>query len=334
MFPGVSDSLRARHLFVTNVSYGAANSVMKLTPQRSKDQAVRALPLREDHLAGQEHLIKPGREWSPPKAGWQVLQIQEGVCYHLQSSTNQELQSGTVLLLNSGVKGMFRASQLGPVKVSYFGVVPARLAGLVSLSDQRFFDQAAKSQDPAPRIFAPETELAARMKELFAQGRPRALLFRLDLFRLFVLAFSELLNGGAESPPVPSDARKRCLAVIQEMPASELLEMDPGELAQMAGCTPRHLSRIFHKLTGKSFRDKRAEFRLAKASELLLGSDFKVVDVALESGFKSLSLFNLMFARRFGTSPGKWRQNYGSNKVNERRKPNECPDLSTDEMFV
>jgi AraC-like DNA-binding protein len=33
-----------------------------------------------------------------------------------------------------------------------------------------------------------------------------------------------------------------------------------------------------------------------------------VVEVALESGYKSLSLFNLMFTRRFGTSPGRWRQ--------------------------
>jgi AraC-like DNA-binding protein len=61
-----------------------------------------------------------------------------------------------------------------------------------------------------------------------------------------------------------------------------------------------------------SFRDKRAELRLARARELLATSNSKVVEVALESGYKSLSLFNLMFARRFGTSPGKWRQQHGN----------------------
>jgi methylphosphotriester-DNA--protein-cysteine methyltransferase len=44
------------------------------------------------------------------------------------------------------------------------------------------------------------------------------------------------------------------------------------------------------------------------ARELLATSNSKVVEVALESGYKSLSMFNLMFTRRFGTSPGRWRQ--------------------------
>jgi AraC-like DNA-binding protein len=41
---------------------------------------------------------------------------------------------------------------------------------------------------------------------------------------------------------------------------------------------------------------------------LLATSQTKVVEVALESGYKSVSLFNLMFTRRFGVSPGRWRQ--------------------------
>ena len=63
--------------------------------------------------------------------------------------------------------------------------------------------------------------------------------------------------------------------------------------------------------------------RETRARELLASGNSKVVDVALESGYKSLSLFNLMFARRYGTSPGKWRQKNGSQKklltVNFRR---------------
>jgi AraC-like DNA-binding protein len=76
----------------------------------------------------------------------------------------------------------------------------------------------------------------------------------------------------------------------------------------MTRCTPRHLSRIFRDVVGMSFRDKHAELRLHRACELLATSESKVVDVALESGYQSLSLFNQMFARRFGMSPGKWRQ--------------------------
>jgi AraC-like DNA-binding protein len=62
-----------------------------------------------------------------------------------------------------------------------------------------------------------------------------------------------------------------------------------------------------------SFRDKRAEVQLGRARELLATSKSKIVEVALESGYKSLSLFNLMFTRRFGTSPGRWREKYRNN---------------------
>ena len=81
--------------------------------------------------------------------------------------------------------------------------------------------------------------------------------------------------------------------------------------------TPRHLSRTFNELVGMSFRAKRAEIQLTRARELLANSNSKIVDVALESGFKSLSLFNMMFARRFGTSPRGWRQ---QNAITRERK--------------
>src|SRR6202012_3334288 len=116
--------------------------------------------------------------------------------------------------------------------------------------------------------------------------------------------------------PVPgeetSDAKQRLQSFLTEMPSTELLEMSFTELAQRTHCTSRHLGRIFHELVGMSFRDKRAAIRLERARELLATTDFKIVDVALESGFKSLSLFNLMFARHFGVSPGKWRQRQGA----------------------
>jgi len=68
------------------------------------------------------------------------------------------------------------------------------------------------------------------------------------------------------------------------------------------------LSRIFREIAGMSFRERQAKIRLARASELLVTTESKVVNVALDSGFQSLSLFNLMFRRRFGLSPSRWRR--------------------------
>jgi AraC-like DNA-binding protein len=56
-----------------------------------------------------------------------------------------------------------------------------------------------------------------------------------------------------------------------------------------------------------SFLQKQTQIRLIRAQELLASTECKVVEIAFESGYQSLSLFNLMFKRRFGMTPAKWR---------------------------
>jgi AraC-like DNA-binding protein len=51
----------------------------------------------------------------------------------------------------------------------------------------------------------------------------------------------------------------------------------------------------------------RMEMRLLKAVTLLRDPNAKVINVAQECGFNHLGLFNASFKRRFGTSPGLWR---------------------------
>jgi AraC-like DNA-binding protein len=146
------------------------------------------------------------------------------------------------------------------------------------------------------------------MKQLCASGESRGSGFRLQLLQVFMDLFDAELQKESVGPESGSDAKERLLKFLQEVPASELLHIKFSEIVQMTRCTPRHLSRIFREVVGMSFRDKHAELRLHRACELLANSESKVVDVALESGYQSLSLFNQMFARRFGMSPGKWRQ--------------------------
>ena len=150
------------------------------------------------------------------------------------------------------------------------------------------------------------------MKDLCAARTPAdGLLFRLSLLQVFSGIFGDELRQVA-SQGETADARERLRLLLQRMPMADLQEMSFSELARMAHCTSRHLGRIFYDVVGMSFREKRNEIRLARARDLLATSNTKVVEVALVSGYRSLSLFNLMFTRRFGTSPGKWRQKHAN----------------------
>jgi AraC-like DNA-binding protein len=274
----------------------------------------------QPHLSLKEFSIPPSGQWVPQSTCWSLIQVRQGIGYYLQPELNQELQSGTALLVAGSVRGSLRASQLGGLSLYSFSVVPARLTGLITFSEQNFLEKEAGKKFSL-QIFPPDSPIAVKMRKLYANRNGSGLLFRLNLLQLFFEIFTdELEKKQTVSNVKNSDSGKSLQIFLEETPSSELLEMNFGKLAQLTNCSSRHLSRIFHKYAGMSFRDKRTEIRLTRACELLATSNFKVVEVALESGYKSLSLFNLMFARRFGMSPSKWRQKYGSPKVGQNKR--------------
>jgi AraC-like DNA-binding protein len=221
------------------------------------------------------------------------------------------LETDAGLLVAGQSKPIIRASQLGKMSLFAFGVMPSRLTGLITLGEQNFLAMAAAKKEGSMHILPPYDPMAIKMKELYASHKSGGLMFRLKLIQLFVEAFGGELEPAAVPQEIP-DAKERLRSLLQKTPVSELVEMSFSELARMTNCTTRHLSRTFHELVGVSFSDQRAETRMARARELLATSNSKVVEVALESGYRSLSMFNLVFTRRFGTSPGRWRQKNSS----------------------
>jgi AraC-like DNA-binding protein len=277
----------------------------------------------EPHLVVRETSVSPGGEWIPKWPGWSVIQIREGTCYHLQPPANRELQTGAVLVTAEGTQGTLRASQLGVVSLCSFNIIPARLTGLISLGEQQFFSNALSAREP--RVFPAGHRIAIKMVEV-SNRQSKGLACRLKMLEVFAELFGNEPDQ-ATSADSPADARKRLQDFLETTPSSELLEMSFSELAQKTHCTERHLSRIFHEFAGVSFREKRAELRLMRARDLLATTNAKVVDVALESGYKSLSLFNLMFARRFGVSPGRWRKQHAEQLA--EKKPLKKIDFGT-----
>ena len=251
------------------------------------------------HLTIRESLVPPGGEWMPKLPGWALVQVAAGSGYWMGLEVNQELAPGAVLLLSALVRGNIRASSLGGLRLQVFPVEPARLTGLISLGEQRFLETAAVKAEFSQLIFSPCSPIATRMKELCAGGSQGGALFRLQLLQLFIEIFDKAMKSHLAAPGASPDAKQRLQNFLRRTPASELLDLSFAELAQHMGCTPRHLNRIFQEAVGMSFRDKRTELRLARACELLATTESKVVDVALESGYESLSLFNLMFAAAF-----------------------------------
>lgn len=95
------------------------------------------------------------------------------------------------------------------------------------------------------------------------------------------------------------------------------------DAAQNAGLSPQLARRCFERLYGMTLHQYVLRLRLARAKQLLATADIKIVDVALESGFPTLSNFYRLFEAETQRTPSAFRKNCEcqSKQAALRRKP-------------
>jgi AraC-like DNA-binding protein len=266
--------------------------------------------LFEPHLMIQERKLPEGGEWRPQFRAWCFLLVRSGICYWQDAGGAREIPAGTALVLTRAARGGLCASQLSGVEIAFFCLEPEKLAGLLSLGEQQSFRKAALEEKWAARTLSPEHPAVGRFAKVCVNYNVANLAARLQLLQLFVDLLGAEFEQGPAGAELEMDGRSRLRRLLNEMAAEDFVEMSLSDLAPKMCCSPRHLSRLFREEVGASFREKQTELRMGKACELLANSNAKVVEVAMTSGYPSNSLFSLLFKKRFGVSPGKWRQQH------------------------
>src|SRR5262249_38605633 len=80
-----------------------------------------------------------------------------------------------------------------------------------------------------------------------------------------------------------------------------------AKLAARADLSAFHLHRLFAAIIGETPKRFTLRLRLERAAVMLLVSGDSVLDVALSCGFQSHEVFIRAFRRRFGMTPGAYR---------------------------
>jgi AraC-like DNA-binding protein len=278
----------------------------------------------QPHLVVRQINLPPAGEWKPDSPGWVFVHVTGGQAYAMHTLKNQPLETGSAVAFSPLDLGYLRASQLDWALLHFFQVEPERLAGLLTLWEQRSLRGTARRDHSPPAVFLPEHPLSAKFRTLCANPKSNTFSVRLQLLEIFTEVVGDGLKANHEQTVEAStsmtSARARLIELLKEMPAAALLNLTLNEVVKEVRCTPRHVSRVFNEVVGMSFRKKQNEVRLQRAQELLATTGGKVLEVAMESGFQSVTLFNLMFKRRFGITPGKWREKARGNHTNKRQR--------------
>lgn len=93
-------------------------------------------------------------------------------------------------------------------------------------------------------------------------------------------------------------------------------------ISRRARMSPFHLQRTFKAAVGETPKVHASRLRLERAAFQLLIHDAKVLDIALECGYRSHETFTRAFRRCFGRSPSEYRETV---RNGARRQPEEAP---------
>ena len=261
----------------------------------------------ERHLILQELVLRPSGEWTPSAPGWTVVRVAGGIGYWLQGGGAIGLNPGDGFVANEASRLVLRASQLGPLQLELFCVQPQFLNGLLTVAEGHQLQGAANNPAAQAVAFKADDAVGKKFLHLIAQPHREGLAMRSALLQLWSQAVTGMLHL-----PLATDhgqtLRERFRHLVAQMPDAELATRPLPELAGKLHCSERHFSRLFREEFGVPLRARQTELRLLRARQLLADGSAKIINVAYESGYRHLGLFNAMFKKRFGVTPSEWRQ--------------------------
>jgi len=282
----------------------------------------------QDYFALRLVRLKSAEEWSPQREGLCFIFPKGGVGQYVNGSANQRLVPGDILVWEGSPTGRVCVPK-GAEMV--FGSFVLRLEHLLPLFAGNEISQLQEVTDhfKGSKLFPASTALAIKCHRLIEEApAPPDLEHRSHLLRVAAAILSEEFKTTHQQRVGFGQVEERIIRIFEELSVDELLGLPVEELAAKFGCSRRHLNRLFHHYFGFSVGALRMEMRLLKAISLLRDINAKVINVAAQCGFNHLGLFNTCFKKRFGVSPGHWREQAAQAKIRPATVPGDdsaCP---------
>lgn len=120
--------------------------------------------------------------------------------------------------------------------------------------------------------------------------------------------FANLGDHGrtARRPPGGDQAKIKAaceylLSSLAEPPSQEML-------AREVGLPQRQLAKLFRQMNGMTMTEWLLERKMEKATEMLMGEDMAVKEIAHHLGYSQVSTFTAAFSRRYGCPPASYRR--------------------------
>lgn len=171
------------------------------------------------------------------------------------------------------------------------------------------------NRSTCPGIYADEAELFGQICVEYLQDNSlRDITIYSRLLSLFLNYASERLSteGNSTITQLPHsygrNYAERFNAVFSYIDRHFAEDLTLEDVAAVAGFSKFHFSRTFKQLSGSNFYEYLCHRRIKSSESLLMQPGLSISQIALQSGFSSVSTFNRTFKKLKGCTPSQYRR--------------------------
>ncbi len=223
------------------------------------------------------------------------------------------LTPGDILIIPSGEMHSLKAPETGIRFVFLFDVTAiSKLRGFAGIQ-AALNEPLCVNKNTYPHIYDDVYHILLKMRnEYFNHNEFAELTIFSLLIDLFVKLGTNYLNDvdlfAASRPYKQKEYINKFNNVMDYIDSHYMEDFTLDETAASIGFSKYHFSRLFKQYTGFSFCSYICRRRIKAAEELLERPDLSITEIAMQSGFPSISTFNRVFRQQKNCSPSEYRE--------------------------
>lgn len=245
-----------------------------------------------------------------------IMPLQNGYTVTM-SETTYHLKENEILIIPPGELHELTPPEAGTRLVLLFDLSSLnKFKGFTRLFSSFSFSGLI-TPETMPEIHAQERALLLQIAEEYAQGEELSELAVLSLLIRFFVLFARHNTGPLPTAAVPATQPNKQREYIEKFNIIfDYLENHYMEditlegVAAQIGFSKFHFSRLFRQFTDTSFYDYLCARRIKAAEILLLDPNLPITEIALQSGFASISTFNRVFKKFKKCTPTEFKEFY------------------------
>lgn len=113
---------------------------------------------------------------------------------------------------------------------------------------------------------------------------------------------------GIQSAPYLTSTQKACCQACGYIARNYAGQLTLQTIADYVHLNPSYFSSIFREIYGITYKDYLNRTRIEKAKQLLLNSNYSIIEIAVSTGYEDQSYFTKTFKSLTNTTPGIFRK--------------------------